>query len=1412
MKKFYLFFFILLSLFKFTVIKSQTNIGFENGTSSGWTTSGKGAVTVYSNGNDANIPSISRVYPSGGNYSILIGDTKGSNGYGATLKQTFTVSASNSSFTYHYAVVLEDGSHTTAEQPYFIIKMYDKNNNEIDCATYDVNANTAPSIGGFTKSGNYQYKDWSSVLVPLDAYIGQTVTIEFVVDWCVYNVHAGYAYIDCDVDPLQIISSSPVVCGGQAITLTAPAGASKYSWSGPNGFSDNTQIVSVTDPGTYSCTITSKNTSGAKCTSTIDITITGNPNNPVADFTTSNACLGSATQFTDQSSIVGSTITSWLWDFGDGNTSTQQNPTNTYASSGSYTVTLTVTTKEGCDATFTQTVKISKAITLKTSVTDENCGLKDGTATVTATGGSGAYTYQWNSTPKQNTATSTGLASGNYTVSVDDGNCNATAKATVSSAAGPTLTFSSTDEYCGNADGTASVTATGGSGTYTYSWATTPVQIKSTASGLVAGNYSVTVDDGNCSVTGNVSINASAAATLKFTSTNESCGASDGTASVTATGGSGVYTYSWNTTPIQTTKKATGLAAGTYTVNVNDGNCTVSGNVTVASNNAAVPVVSATNTTCSNANATATVSATGGSGVYTYSWNTTPVQTTATATGLSVGNYSVTVDDGICPVVANVSVIADPNAVNPQANFSVADVCLNLTSSFTDLSNTNGTTITNWNWSFGDGNTSTSQNPSNNYASASTFNVKLTIINQYGCTDNITQVATVYPLPQNSFTAPAVCLNNFSVFTDATTIASGSITSWAWDLGDGSLSANQSPSHAYSNAGTYSATLITTSDKGCKDTLSQNTLVYSLPIADFSSVPVCENEASPFTDLSSISSGNIVSWNWSFGDGNTSNTQSPTNTYAAPGNYTVTLIATSDMGCTANSTHTASVNTVPSANFSFTNVCSYDEATFINTSSIASGNISSYKWDFGDGNTSALQSPNYQYAQAGIYNVSLIAFSGNSCSDTLSQTITVFAVPQAAITTANVCDQQAAAFTDATNTNGTLITSWEWDFGNGTNSTEQNPSITFASSGSYNTQLIVTSTDGCKDTANGSVVIYPLPIVDYLTNNVCLNATSNFNNLSYLSSGSMTYTWDFDDAITSSTQSPTHTFAQAGQYNVKLIATTDKGCLDSITQVLTIYPLPVVDFAPDKYNGCIDLDINFTNNSTISSTNIQSYLWDLGDGTTSTAANPSYTYSVPGIYSVTLTAISDKGCVDQSDFPVSIQAYSLPTASFIFSPDYISILNPNVQFTDLSTDAVSWNWYMGDETVSDLQNPNHAYADTGNYQVWLTVTNQYGCVDSISNSIRINPDAILFIPNAFTPNGNSTNDYFTAKGLGILQYNMDIFDRWGNKIYTTSDMNAGWDGTRAGSPAQEDVYVYHISVRTVLDETNTYVGRVSLIR
>ena len=301
------------------------------------------------------------VFPGGGTYSMRLGNGQAEDG-GESVSYSFVVTPTNCNFTYHYAVVINDGGHPASESPYFQIRMTDGNSNSIDCATYDVDASTAPSIGGFiTLPGDIFYKPWSSVFIPLNNYMGQNVTIQFITRDCFASggSHFAYAYIDATCGPLEIISSSPTVCGGQNVNLTAPLGAATYQWTGPGVTPPgNTQIATITLAGAYTVTMTTFG--NVPCTFSLDTIIPGSPGNPVSNFSATSACAGDEVQFTDQSTPNGS-ITQWWWDFNGDNVpdETIQNPTYAFPTPGTYPVRLLISWPPCLDDTIINVTVIS---------------------------------------------------------------------------------------------------------------------------------------------------------------------------------------------------------------------------------------------------------------------------------------------------------------------------------------------------------------------------------------------------------------------------------------------------------------------------------------------------------------------------------------------------------------------------------------------------------------------------------------------------------------------------------------------------------------------------------------------------------------------------------------------------------------------------------------------------------------------------------------------------------------------------------------------------------------------------------------------------------------------------------------------------------------------------------------------
>lgn len=664
---------------------------------------------------------------------------------------------------------------------------------------------------------------------------------------------------------------------------------------------------------------------------------------------------------------------------------------------------------------------------------------------------------------------------------------------------------------------------------------------------------------------------------------------------------------------------------------------------------------------------------------------------------------------------------------------------------------------------------------------------------------------SVFSQIQTNFSANprTICVGQSISFQDLSTKPGGTITSWSWNFGDGNTSSVRNPTHTYTAPGTYNITL-TASDGSVSvaEVKSAYILVNPLPAVSFSTtLSACSVPYNSIFTNVQPSNGSFT-YNWTFGNGQTSNVQNPTTiVYNNPGNYDISLTVTNTQtGCVKTITQNISV-----FNFDAQFTSNLSQACIgqsINFQDQSHSSTSTWSWDFGDGTSSSSQNPSHTFSAPGTYTVTLTAFNAaNGCSDTYTRTIQIFPLPQPNFTANPTvgCNPLQVNFTNTSSGSGTF----SWNFGNGSTFTGQNPATqTYVNTGVYTTSLTMTDNNGCVNTITQTdhIVVQPL-IADFQADVVegCENLNVTFTDLSTspnaTSNPITSWVWDFGNGNTFTGQTPPVQTYSEGVYPVSLTVSTAGGCTQ--TELIPAYikvgipPNAGFNFTPPL--ECAKEDFYFTNTTPIPPGYTASdiiWSWDFGDGGSSSLKNPTYTYPLDtGYFDVTLV-VSFRGCKDtliQED-AIYVKA---PIAKF--NPEQTLYCNPqlpvSIAFDDQailgkSTDNVEMIWRWGDGNSTTLTSPflftnpnqgsmSHTYPNYGSYQIKQVVYNYTtGCADSVTQvvvisslnaSFTISTDSIC--RNApITLTNTSTSSHF----IDSYQYNMANSDLLNgpNQTYT----------------------------------------------
>lgn len=653
-----------------------------------------------------------------------------------------------------------------------------------------------------------------------------------------------------------------------------------------------------------------------------------------------------------------------------------------------------------------------------------------------------------------------------------------------------------------------------------------------------------------------------------------------------------------------------------------------------------------------------------------------------------------------------------------------------------------------------------------------------------------------------------VCPGNTETYS-TTFPTAFTVLAYDWKMyNPGSVNPDQTgtnPDFTYSfptSTGTYMITLKTKSPC-CGwskiDTFYVNVVPFlSTDVFVSSSSPViCEGQQAQFFAVP-LNGGNNPAYQWNVNGSITGTTTNSFTSYTLNNGNVITCIMTSSYPCPLNSPVSSlpfiiTVHPLPIVTCSSVN-------NYLGANTGFSPNISGgtqnyiYNWDFGDGGVATDSITTHLYGGTGIYNYSVSVTDTNGCtgicSNTLNIVIPSYVYAGFTYNQTPTCGNTSVSFTDTTFGSTTW---WIWDFGDGSpTSSLQNPTHVYSTPGNYSVTLIAGNANFSDTLIRPNIIsvwIVPSASISYINDSVCYPLSEQFIDIS---PGAASWLWNFGDGSPSSTlQNPSHHYNSSGSYNVTLTVTSIDGCSDIANGTVYVLPAPTAAFLQSKAIICSGGTVLFTDSSSIDA--VQWY-WNFGDGSNySGNAPPTHTYSYQGIYNVSLTVANAFGCTDDTTILAAVEVNLRPDALFqVESPDDI-LIGSEVLLENLSTTYISWLWNFGNGMFDSTHfNSATVYKQEGVFTVTLYVIYKLGCIDSMSLDVTVNDVEAIYVPEAFTPNGDNLNDIFLASGNGITDFTMFIFDRWGEKIFESNDIKIGWDGKVKGKLVQEGLYNYRI--------------------
>ncbi len=869
--------------------------------------------------------------------------------------------------------------------------------------------------------------------------------------------------------------------------------------------------------------------------------------------------------------------------------------------------------------------------------------------------------------------------------------------------------------------------------------------------------------------------------TTTVSSTNAGCSC-NGSATVVASGAIGPYTYTWF--PIGgNSSTASGLCAGIYSVSATSSNgCVETKTVSIVSAGSVSVTTATTSVTCNGlANGSATATPSGGTGPYTFTWSPSGGNSFV-ATGLAPGTYTVLVKDvNNCTVTAS-AIITQPSTSLTAVTSATTILCFGAANGSASVTASGGTAGYTYTWSPSGGNTNLAS-----ALTAGTYTVLVKDVNN--CTVSATALITQPALALAStinFTNATCGMSNGSAMVNPVGGTAAYSFSWSPIGGTAPLATNLS-------AGNYS--VVITDANNCQLTKTVSIIQPNSMALTVTTTSVSCNSGSNGTATLNVAGGTApYSYTWSpvpiGGQGTSIGTGLSSQTY--------TVLISDNLGCTTFTTANiiqpaTALNAITTA----TNILCFG-AVNGSAAVTASGGTAgyTYTWSPSGGNTT-IASP----LTAGAYTV--LVMDANNCIVSLTTTISQPAPITLNVNPIKLCSGQNGVLLGNVN-GGSAPYSYTW------NNSPGSFSVAVSTTANVIYTLSVTDANGCNSPIDTAMINVspPLTLSISPTKTICAGTSSGLSANASGGNGIYQYNW-----------LPNNIAGQLISVNLNnttvYTVTVNDGCSQPVIATTTIFveTVPTPTLLANKYSGCSPVCVSFNNTAFNPTLSIQNSLWTFSDGSFATGQQPNHCFTNKGTFTATNSFTTTSGCKNTVQLTNYINVFQKPDAEFSASNYLFENSNPEVNFYNNSANAINYFWDFGGLGSSTLVNPGHSFNEPGKYLVTLIAMNGF-CSDTAYKIIERLPAYTFYAPNTFTPNNDKRNDFFFPLGEGwdVKTYSLMVFDRWGEKIYETDQVDGWWAGTFKGEEVKEDTYIWKVNLKDIFGMQHNYIGHIILVR